>query len=124
VFPLDRVRYAGQHVAAVIALTQEIADEAVKLIEVEYEPLPVVQDPIEAIKEDAPLIHPDLDKYEVVPWIYPQPKTNIAHVRKIRKGDVEEAFKEADLVMEDWYVVPHVVHAPIETHVADSSLYT
>ena len=123
VFPLDRVRYVGQHIAAVIALTQEIADEAVKLIEVEYEPLPVVQDPVEAIKEDAPLIHPDLDKYEVVPWIYPQPKTNIAHVRKIRKGDVEEAFKEADLVMEDWYVVPHVVHAPIETHVA-AALYT
>jgi len=123
VFPLDRVRYVGQHVAAVVAASQEIADEAVKLIEIEYEPLPVIQDPLVAIKEDAPLIHPDLGNYEVVPWLYPQPGTNIAHVRKIRKGNVEEAFKEADFILEDWYVVPHVVHAPIETHVS-AALYT
>lgn len=122
-FPSDRVRYVGQHVAAVIAISQEIADEAVKLIKVDYEPLPVVQDPLESIKPDTILIHPQLGEYEVVPWLYPQAGTNIAHVRKIRKGDVERAFQEADYVLEDWYHVPHVVHAPIETHVS-AALYT
>ncbi len=122
-FPSDRVRYVGQQVAAVVAVSQEIADEAVKLIKVEYNPLPVIQDPLESIKEDAFLIHPQLGEYEVVPWLYPQPGTNVAHVRKIRKGDVERAFQEADYILEDWYHVPHVVHAPIETHVS-AALYT
>ncbi len=123
VFPSDRVRYVGQHVAAVIAVSEDIAQEAVKLIKVEYEPLPVLQSPLEAIKEDAILIHPELDKYEVVPWLYPQPGTNIAHVRKIRKGDVEKAFEEADYILEDWYEVPHVVHAPMEPHTS-IAIYT
>lgn len=122
-FPSDRVRYIGQQVAAVVAVSQEIADEAVKLIKVEYEPLPVIQDPLESIKPDAVLIHPQLGDYEVVPWLYPQPGTNVAHVRKIRKGDVEKGFEEADYILEDWYHVPHVVHAPIETHVS-AALYT
>jgi carbon-monoxide dehydrogenase large subunit len=122
-FPSDRVRYVGQQVAAVVAITEEIAEEAVKLIKVNYEPLPVLQNALDSIKEGAVLIHPDLGNYEVVPWLYPQPGTNIAHVRKIRKGEVDEAFKEADFVLEDWYHVPHVVHAPIETHVS-VALYT
>ena len=123
IFPIDRVRYVGEQVAAVIATTQEIADNAVKLIKVDYEPLPVLQSPLDAIKPDAVLIHPDLGSYEVVPWLYPQPGTNIAHVRKIRKGNVDKAFKEADFVLEDWYHVPHVVHAALETHIT-VSLFT
>ncbi len=118
IFPIDRVRYVGQQVAAVIATSQEAAEEALTKIKVEYEPLPVIQNALEAIKEDAPLIHPDLGNYEVVPWLNPQPGTNIGHLRKIRKGDVEEGFKEANYILEDWYHVPHVVHAPIETHIS------
>ena len=118
IFPADRVRYVGEQVAAVVAETPAQAQVAVKKIKVDYEPLPVLQNPLDAIKPDAPLIHPDLGKYEVVPWLYPQPGTNIAHVRKIRKGDVDKAFEEADYVLEDWYHVPHVVHAPIETHIS------
>ncbi len=123
IFPIDRVRYVGQQVAAVIATSQEAAEEALTKIKVEYEPLPIIQNALDAIKEDAPLIHPDLGNYEVVPWLNPQPGTNIGHLRKIRKGDVEEGFKEADYVLEDWYHVPHVVHAPIETHIS-VALYT
>jgi carbon-monoxide dehydrogenase large subunit len=122
-FPTDKVRYVGQQVAAVVASSQEIADKAVSLIKVDYEPLPVLQDPVEAFKPGAILIHPDLGKYEVVPWLYPQPGTNVAHVRKIRKGDVEKGFEDADYILEDWYHVPHVVHAPIETHVS-AALFT
>jgi len=122
-FPTDKVRYVGQQVAAVVASSQEVADKAVSLIKVDYEPLPVLQDPVEAFKPDAILIHPDLGKYEVVPWLYPQPGTNVAHVRKIRKGDVEKGFEDADYILEDWYHVPHVVHAPIETHVS-AALFT
>jgi len=118
IFPTDRVRYVGEQVAAVVAASKKIADEAVKKIKVDYEVLPSIQNALDALKEDAVLIHPDLGNYEVVPWLYPQPGTNIAHIRKIRKGLAEEGFKEADIVLEDQYHVPHVVHAPLETHIA------
>ncbi len=120
IFPADRVRYVGEQVAAVVAETSAQGEAAVKKIKVEYEPLPVIQDPREAIKPDSLLIHPDLGNYEVVPWLYPQPGTNVAHVRKIRKGNIDKAFEEADYILDDWYHVPHVVHAPIETHISVS----
>ena len=120
IFPADRVRYVGEQVAAVVAETPAQGEAAVKKIKVEYESLPVIQNPLEAIKPDATLIHPDLGNYEVVPWLYPQPGTNIAHVRKIRKGNIDKAFEEADYVLDDWYHVPHVVHAPMETHISVS----
>lgn len=118
IFPADKVRYVGQHVAAVIATSIESAESALKKIKIDYEPLPVIQDVREAIKPNAPLIHPDLGNYEVVPWLNPQPGTNIGHIRKIRKGDIDKAFVEADYILDDWYHVPHVVHAPIETHIS------
>ena len=63
-FAKDVVRFEGEIVAGVAALTEEIAAEAARLIEVEYEPLPVVTDFVAAMEPDAPLIHPDLESYE------------------------------------------------------------
>ncbi len=123
IFAVDRVRFVGEQVAAVIATKPSIAKKALGLIKVEYEVLPSVHDPYEALKDDAILLHPDLDKYEIVPWLNPQPGKNIGHLRRIRKGDVEKGFEEADFVFEDEYFVPHVVHAPIETHIS-VSLFT
>lgn len=113
-----KVRYWGEPVAIVAAVTERAAAEAVELIEVEYEELPGVFDPIDGMKPDAPVIHEDLGSYDIVPIFYPQPGTNIANHFKLRKGDVEKGFAEADLIIERDYFVPQMQHVPIETHKA------
>jgi carbon-monoxide dehydrogenase large subunit len=117
VFAQDRVRFVGEQVAAVIARDPKVAKRAAKLVEVTYEELPPIFDPIEALKPDTELIHPELGDYTHVPWFYPYDGTNIAHWRKTRKGDVEEGFAEADLVVEGEYTVPRYAHCAIEPHV-------
>ncbi len=117
IFALDRVRYVGDTIAAVAADTPEIAQQAIELIEVEYEPLPGVFDPEFGASPEAPLIHPDLANYEAVPFIFPQPGTNISNWFKVRKGDMEKGWAEADLIYEHKYRVPHIQHVPLETHV-------
>jgi CO/xanthine dehydrogenase Mo-binding subunit len=118
IFCTDRVRYVGDPVAGVIASSEEIAEEAARLVEVEYEELPAVLDPLQAIKPDAPLLHPDLGSYDVVPFIFPQPGTNISNIFRVRKGDVEAAWSQCDAIVEETYSVPQIQHVPIEPHVA------
>lgn len=115
---VDKVRFWGEPVAVVAATSEKAAAEAVELIEVEYEELPGVFDPREGIKPDAPIIHENLGNYEIVPIFYPKPGTNIANHFKIRKGDIEEGFDQADHVLEKEYYVPQMQHVPIETHKA------
>jgi len=118
IFCRDRVRYVGDPVAGVVAVTEAIAEDAARLVEVEYEELPAAFDPLEAVKPDAPLLHPDLDTYEVVPFIFPQAGTNISNIFRVRKGDVDAAWTQCDAVAEGTYRVPHIQHVPIEPHVA------
>jgi CO/xanthine dehydrogenase Mo-binding subunit len=117
VYAVDRARFVGDPVAAVAAVGEAIAEQAVELIEVEYEELPGLFDPEEAAKPDAPLIHPDLGQYECAPFILPQTGTNISNYFRLRKGDVEAGFAQSDVIVEGTYRVPHVQHVPIETHV-------
>ena len=117
IFALDRVRFVGEPVAAVAADSPEIAAQALELIDVDYEPLPGVFDPEFGASPEAPLVHPDLGQYECVPFIFPQPGTNISNWFKVRKGDMAQGWAEADLVYEHRYRVPHVQHVPLETHV-------
>ncbi|SHH38435.1 xanthine dehydrogenase family protein molybdopterin-binding subunit [Thermosipho atlanticus] len=117
IITMDRVRYVGEPVAAVAADTLEIARQAVELIEVEYEELPVVQDPRESMKGEI-LIHPDLANYERLPIYNIEPEKNVFHHHKTRKGDVEKGFKEADLIVEGDYSLPQIYHAPLEPHAA------
>ncbi|OIQ54842.1 xanthine dehydrogenase family protein molybdopterin-binding subunit [Neomoorella thermoacetica] len=113
-----KVRYYGEPVAAVAALDLDTAREAADLIEVEYEPLPVVQDVEEALREDAPLVHEDLATYSWIKGVYfPKPGTNIANHFKVRKGDIESGFARADLIVENKFFQPQVLHMPLETHV-------
>ena len=116
--PGDTAKYMGDPVAAVAAETLEIAQKAVELIKVEYEPLPVVATALDGIKPDAPVIHPDLGSYKVAPIFYPKPGTNISHHYVLRKGDFEQACAEADEVFEHDFYIPHVQHVPLEPHVA------
>lgn len=113
---IDKVIFIGEVVAAVAAETEEIAKEAVKLIEVEYEPLPVVLNAKEAMKKDAPLVHPNLGDYKWEPIFFPKPGTNISNHYKLRKGNIEKGFAESDIIMENEFYVPQIQHTPIEPH--------
>jgi carbon-monoxide dehydrogenase large subunit len=118
IFCRERVRYVGDPVAGVAAVSEEIAERAIELIEVEYEPLPGVFDPEYGASPEAPLLHPDLGQYEVANFIFPEPGTNLSNHFRIRKGDVEAAWPQCDVVIERAYRIPHVQHVPIEPHVA------
>lgn len=114
-FSLDnKVRFVGDRVAFVAAESAEIAEKALDLIEVEYEPLSELFDPTEALKKDAPRLH---DEPEYVNFADSDPARNLAAEIRIDIGDVEQGFKEADYVFEDEYEVPKVQQAHIEPHV-------
>jgi carbon-monoxide dehydrogenase large subunit len=108
----------GDPVVGIVAISEEIAENAARLVEVEYEPLPAVFDPLEAALPQAPLIHPDLGKYTIASFLLPELGTNVSNHFRVRKGNVEEAFRQCDVVIEDVYRVPHIQHVPIEPHVA------
>ncbi len=97
----DRVRFVGDQVAVVVAETPEIAAQARDLIEVEYEDLPVVDDPLAAMQPDAPLVHPERE-------------SNVFIEYRIRKGDVEAAFAQADVIVEGEYRTPSQEHAYLQ----------
>jgi putative selenate reductase molybdopterin-binding subunit len=114
-FSLDnKVRFVGDRVAFVAAETAEIADKALSLIDVTYEPLPVIIDPRDAMKEGAVRIH---DEEEYVNFADSNPAINLAAKIRIDIGDVEKGFSEADGIFEQEYVVPKVQQAHIEPHV-------
>lgn len=115
---VGKTRYRGEAVVAVAAISEEIAKKAVSLIEVEYEELPAVTNAVEAMKPGSPLVHPDLGEYKVAPVFFPVAGTNISNHYKLRKGNVEKAFEEADFVVENKFYVPQIQHTPIENHVA------
>ncbi|MBN1249554.1 MAG: molybdopterin-dependent oxidoreductase [Anaerolineae bacterium] len=118
IFAYDRVRYVGESVAGVVAISEEIAERAAALVHVEYEALPPVFDPLEGAQPGAPLIHPDLGNYEVVNFIFPEPGTNISEHFKLRKGDVDSTWAQCADIVEGTYTLPQIQHAPLETHVA------
>ncbi len=117
-FAVDRVRFVGEPVAGVAADTPELAELACELIEVEYEALPGVFDPEFGASAAAPLLHPDLMDYACAPFIFRQPGTNISNWFKVRKGDMDAGWAEAERIYEHTYRVPHVQHVPLETHAA------
>ncbi len=120
------VRFVGEPIVLVAADTVEIAEEAIELVRVEYEELPAVFDPEEAIKKDTPvIIHPERARYtyELMPR-YPQildpDVANLQNMAMLRTGDVEKGFKEADLIVENRYYCESVQPCPIEPHIIDA----
>ncbi len=113
---VDRVRYIGEPVAAVIAENPHQAKMALKKIEVKYKALPVYIDAREALKKKAALIHPDSGDYWHLPGMGPEAKTNIADHYLLKKGDVKKGFAEADLVLEGEFNYPFSSSAAIEPH--------
>lgn len=119
VIAIDRVRYVGEPVAMVAAVDERTAEEALELIEVEYEPLPYVTDAEEALGEDAPLLHENhttLKDFYFKGESKPVPGTNIFQRYRYEHGDVEKAFAEADHCFEDTFDFPMVFHYAMEPH--------
>jgi putative selenate reductase molybdopterin-binding subunit len=114
-FSLDhKVRFVGDRVAFVAAETEEIAEQATRLIDVEYEPLPLLLDPEQAMQPGAPILH---DEPEYVNFADSDATRNLAAHIRIDIGDVERGFEAADYIFEGGYRVPKVHQAHIEPHV-------
>lgn len=97
VFCSKKVRRIGDPIAFVVATSNEIAERAIKYIKVDYKEIEPVFDPVEAMSKESPKVHDN--------------ESNIVHHFKLRKGDVEEAFKNCDVIVENEYKVPQVDHA-------------
>jgi 4-hydroxybenzoyl-CoA reductase subunit alpha len=106
----EKVRYIGDPIAAVAAVDEATAEKALDLIEVEYDPLPAVFDPREAMKEGAPVVHDHADR-------------NVNNTRHIEWGNVDEDFEKCDVVIEEQFFSSPQAHVCMETHgaVADFS---
>jgi len=115
---IDKVRFVGEPVAAVAAYSESVAEEAIQQIMVEYEPLPHVLNPIDALKPEAPVIHENLGIYKRESIVSVVPGTNICNKVEHVKGDIERGFSESDFVFEDEFRVPQLAHAALEVHVA------
>ena len=109
------VRYAGEKVAAAAAESEAVAEAALDLIDVEYEELPVVTDPLAAMSADAPLLHPEVAEYKGLLHKIDAP-SNVFVRLNWKKGEVEEGFRQSDLVLENRFTVPAVHQAYIEPH--------
>ena len=98
-FATTKVRFAGEPIAAVASYDPSIAEEAVDLAKIDYEPLPSIFSPVEALKPDAPRLHDN---------------GNVAKHVKLRKGNVEEGFRQADFIVEGTYKTPFQEPVPLE----------
>ena len=104
----DMVRYVGDKVAMVAAETEELAEEALDYIDVEYDVLPAVFDMEEAMKPDAPVVHPERQELDT--------DGNILEISVQGWGDTEEGFKKADYIIENRFYTPRVCHCALEPH--------
>jgi CO/xanthine dehydrogenase Mo-binding subunit len=118
------VRFIGEKVAAVAAETRLAAEQALELIEVEYEEIEPLLDPVAAISRDAPVLHPDLLTYKGLP-VPLDSVSNVVAYLKWGKGDLEEGFKQADVIIENTYTTQVTHQSYLEPHAcvvkADSS---
>lgn len=105
VIAMNKVRYVGEPVAAVAADDLATADEALSLIQVDYEELPAAVGIEAALEKDAPLIHEEKGG-------------NVGTHEKVSRGDVDQGFAESDEIAEDWFTFPMVYHYAMEPHSA------
>jgi len=122
ILAIRKVRYIGDAVAAVAAVNEEAADEALALIDVQYEELPAVFDVEDAMRDGAPLVHEDMTSYScrdvyLSSW-NPVPGTNIIHRAVHERGDVEAGFKRSDYVFDDTFRASQIHHCYMEPHAA------
>jgi CO/xanthine dehydrogenase Mo-binding subunit len=117
----DRVRHVGEVVALVAAESREVAEEALDLIDVEYEELPAVFDLIDAAKPGAPVLH--AERHETNAGVHREEFNfalggNVCSVFRVEDGSIEKGFQEAEEIFENTYTLPPVQHGHIEPHAA------
>ena len=120
ILAIDRVLHIGDPVVAVAALDRRLAEDALQLVDIDYEPLPPILDVLEAVKPEAPVLHPKLrpaGTFADLAHVRAGQSSNVCYHFKLRKGDVEKAFAEADRVFEDTFRSPPAQHVPMEPHV-------
>ena len=121
VVAIERVRHVGEVIALVAAESREIAEEALDLIEVDYQELPAVFDPLEAAKPGAPVLH--AERNETSAGVHRDEFNfelggNVCSVFRVGDGNIETGFQEADEIFENTYTLPPVQHGHIEPHAA------
>ena len=117
---VEKVCYVGDPVVAVAAVDRRTAEDALQLVEVDYEPLPAVLDVLAAAKPESPLVHQQhrpAKAFADLAHVKAGQKSNICYQFKLRLGDVDKAFAEADRVFEDTFSSPPAQHMPLEPHV-------
>ena len=119
----EKVRYYGEPVAIVVADNEKAAAQAAFSIRVEYEPLPVLNSPSEALQSGAVLVHENLGSYKkMVTDIYPEPGTNLCDRKQIRKGNVQQGFAKSAVVVEGQFTLPQSDHIAMETRAAQAKI--
>jgi CO/xanthine dehydrogenase Mo-binding subunit len=114
---IERVRYVGEPVVAIAAEDEDAAEEAARLVEVDYDPLPAIFDPVQAMQPGATLLHPNYESYKRDSSLFTSvPNSNILSHFKLRKGDIEAGFKEADEIFEGTYNSQAFNHGALEPH--------
>ncbi len=123
---VEKVRHVGDPVAAVAALTADAAEEALSLIEVDYEELPAVLDVHESLKPGATLVHDSIklpaSGFADLAEIKPVEGTNICTHFKLNRGDIGRGFNESDQIFEDTFTLPATQHCFLETHACIASV--
>jgi CO/xanthine dehydrogenase Mo-binding subunit len=125
VVALDKARFVGDPVAAVAACDEDTALEALSLIDIDYEELPAVFDEAEALEPTAPLVHDPRPEQQPMfsKMIEDLPGgSNLCSHFKLRRGDIEQGFRQADVVFEDTFRSPAAQHVPLEPHVTVASM--
>ncbi|MFQ5859530.1 MAG: xanthine dehydrogenase family protein molybdopterin-binding subunit, partial [Anaerolineae bacterium] len=120
ILAIDRVLHVGDPVVAVAAEDRRLAEDAIQLVEVDYESLPAVFDVLEATNPGTPLVHEELRPartFADLAHVEARQKSNICYHYKLRTGNVQKAFAEADHIFEDTFSSPPAQHVPLETHV-------
>lgn len=121
VLALDRARFAGDPVAAVAAATPELARAAAELVEVAYEELEAIFDPVEAAEPGAQLVHDAAaisDNDAAYFDMRPQPGTNVCHRFRLRHGEPDTGFEEADVIVDETFRTAGAQHVHMEPHAA------
>jgi CO/xanthine dehydrogenase Mo-binding subunit len=122
----EKVRHVGDPVAAVAAVNVDAAEEALRLMEVEYEELAAVLDVHEALTPSAPLVHESVrvpeSGFADLAEIKPVEGTNVCTHFKLDRGDVQKGFAESDHIFEDTFTLPATQHSFLETHACIASV--
>ena len=117
-----RVLYHGEPVAVVVADDEASAVRALRLVKVEYRPLPAIATPREALAPGAPILHPGLGSYRRIPAILPEPGSNVANRTKIRKGDADRAMAAAEVRIRGEFSFPPGDHCAMEPRSAQAEI--